>query len=296
LNPEARELRLTKQREHNSRYYELHAEGLRAYAKSYRSVHYQEQNTKQKLYYTDHPEKLLVALAKQRAKKYGVAFNLTAEYVKDCIPLDSCCPVTLQAFERGKGKVGPRSMTLDRIIPELGYVVGNVLVVSHLANTIKQNCTDPTIFRRIAEYVELAKVGQDEVLRFISDSCATIGDYHTSYYSKHPERVMVKGARGRAKEHGVPFGITAKYIKSCFPKDGCCPITRQPFERGSGKCGPQSMSLDRIIPDLGYISGNIAVISHLANTIKQNCTEPEVFRRIADYIEAAQRPLFRETG
>jgi hypothetical protein len=45
------------------------------------------------------------------------------------------------------------------------------------------------------------------------------------------------------------------------------------------------MSLDRIKPELGYVLGNIAIISHLANTIKQNCTDPEVFRRLADYVE-----------
>jgi hypothetical protein len=125
-------------------------------------------------------------------------------------------------------------------------------------------------------------------------SIQKIGSIHL--YTEHPERVMVKSARGRAKEHGVPFDIKAKDIRACFPKDGCCPITRQPFERGEGKCGPQSMSLDRIIPELGYVPGNIAVISHLANTIKQNCTDPEVFRRIASYLEAAQELPLRKVG
>jgi hypothetical protein len=96
--------------------------------------------------------------------------------------------------------------------------------------------------------------------------------------------------------HGVPFAIKAKDIRACFPKDGYCPITRLPFERGEGKCGPQSMSLDRIIPELGYVPGNIAVISHLANAIKQNCTDPEIFRRIADYLEEAQKPALRKAG
>jgi hypothetical protein len=47
------------------------------------------------------------------------------------------------------------------------------------------------------------------------------------------------------------------------------------------------MSLDRIDPVLGYVQGNIAVISHLANTLKNNCTDPQVFRRIAEYLETA---------
>lgn len=247
-------------------------------------------NANHRIYRVRYPEKLLVTLAKQRSKRYGVPFNITAEYIKSCVPSDGCCPVTLQPFECGAGKVGPRSMTLDRIIPELGYIPGNILVVSHLANTIKSNCTDPVIFLRVSKYVELAKVSTSSVLKFLSNAVVIRSYYPTNYYyAKRPEIRMAKNAWKRAKEQGVPFGITEKYIKSCFPADGCCPITRQPFVKGDGKCGPQSMSLDRIVPELGYIPGNIAVISHLANTIKQNCTDPEVFRRIADYIESAQK-------
>ena len=43
----------------------------------------------------------------------------------------------------GRGKKGavPSSPSLDRIIPELGYVPGNVQVISHQANTMKSNAT-----------------------------------------------------------------------------------------------------------------------------------------------------------
>lgn len=283
LSLEARKSQLAKQQGYNVRYYQLHAGELRAYSKAYREAHCQELHSKEKIYYTTYPERLLVHNAKFRSRAYKVPFNITPEYVKSCIPLDGCCPITLQPFERGEGNVGPRSMTLDRILPELGYVIGNVVVVSHLANTIKQNCTDPEVFRRVADYVE----GRNQVNA--SDSRLSC-----FCYSAHPERVMIKGARDRARVHKVPINITAKDIRGCFPLDGCCPITRQLFEKGKGKCGPQSMSLDRIIPELGYVSGNIAIISHLANTIKQNCTDPEVFRRLALYLESAQRLVLKK--
>jgi hypothetical protein len=286
MSLEARELHLAKYRIYNSIYYELHAKESREHSRSYRKEHRQETNTAIRAYYIRYPERLIVHNAKMRAKRYGVSFDLTSEYVKSCIPLDGYCPITLQAFERGEGKVGPKSMTLDRVIPELGYVIGNVLVVSHLANTIKQNCTDPLIFRRVADYVESGKLPVS--------STQEIDRAHL--YIDHPERITIRDARHRAKKRGVPCEITAKDIRGCFPLDGCCPITRSPFERGRGKCGPQSMSLDRIVPELGYVPGNIAVISHLANTIKQNCTDPEVFRRIANYLEATQRPTLREAG
>lgn len=253
-------------------------------------------NANSKAYHTKNLERSLVRDAKVRAREYGVPFNITVGYIKSCVPEDGCCPITRQPFKRGTGKACPQSMTLDRTIPELGYVVGNVMLVSYLANTIKYNCIDPTLFRRVAEYVELANIGQSSVLKFLSDTVAIRSHTLTSYYYlKHPERRMAKWARERAKKYGVPFTIRVKNIRACFPRDGCCPITRLPFEHGGGKCGPQSMSLDRILPELGYVPGNIAVISHLANAIKQGCTDPEVFRRIADYLESAQDPALRKT-
>jgi len=105
------------------------------------------------------------------------------------------------------------------------------------------------------------------------------------YYRTHPEKMLLKNARQRARRFSVPFGITIEDILKLFPSDGCCPITKEPFEQGDGKVGPRSMSLDRINPSLGYVPGNIAVISHLANTIKSDCTDPEVFRRVARYLE-----------
>lgn len=108
------------------------------------------------------------------------------------------------------------------------------------------------------------------------------------YYRTHPEKILLKGARQRARRFSVPFGITLEDILKLFPSDGCCPITKEPFEQGDGKVGPRSMSLDRINPSLGYVPGNIAVISHLANTIKSDCTDPEVFRRVARYLETGK--------
>jgi len=104
------------------------------------------------------------------------------------------------------------------------------------------------------------------------------------YYSAHPEVMLFKGARKRAKERGLPFAIVVEDILNVIPVDGLCPITRMPFKKGDGKVGPASMTLDRIVPDLGYVRGNIAVISHLANTIKQCCTDPDVFVRVAEYV------------
>jgi hypothetical protein len=102
----------------------------------------------------------------------------------------------------------------------------------------------------------------------------------TRWGQEHPERSMVSWARRRAKEEGVPFDLTADDI--VIPTH--CPVFGIPLYRGAGIGGHcfNSPSLDKIIPERGYVRGNIAVISHRANMLKSNETNPSVFRQLAD--------------
>lgn len=100
---------------------------------------------------------------------------------------------------------------------------------------------------------------------------------------------MVRAARQRAREKGLPADITPAYVRSIWPEDDCCPIRRVKFASLSFRGGPQpnSPSLDRIDPSLGYVRGNVAIISQAANRVKQNETDPLLFRQIADWLERA---------
>jgi hypothetical protein len=75
--------------------------------------------------------------ARIRADNKGVPFTITI----DDIVIPDVCPVLGVKLEHGVGCVCDNSPTLDRIIPELGYVVGNIQVISHKANTIKNYAT-----------------------------------------------------------------------------------------------------------------------------------------------------------
>jgi hypothetical protein len=112
--------------------------------------------------------------------------------------------------------------------------------------------------------------------------------YYEKIRSEHPERILYQVAKRRAKKLGIPFDITVDDIRSVYPTDGNCPalgIKLQPnWDTTGGYCGT-SPSLDRIVPELGYIKGNIAVISVKANLIKNNETDPAIFRRVADWLE-----------
>lgn len=54
-----------------------------------------------------------------------------------------------------------------------------------------------------------------------------------------------------------------------------CPIMGTKFDRADKKTAP---SIDRIVPSLGYIKGNVQVISTLANQMKWNSTREELIQ------------------
>lgn len=86
--------------------------------------------------------------AKHRAKRLGVPFDLTIEDVK----IPPRCPVLGIPLRIGDGKISQCSPTLDRIVPERGYVKGNVVVVSLKANAMKSNATLEDMRKVLAFY------------------------------------------------------------------------------------------------------------------------------------------------
>lgn len=88
-----------------------------------------------------HPEAYLLCLAKHRAKRFGIPFNLT---IAD-IHIPEFCPIfPYIKLEDGHGRGYLRKdsiPSLDKIIPEKGYVQGNVWVISWKANRLKSNAT-----------------------------------------------------------------------------------------------------------------------------------------------------------
>lgn len=88
--------------------------------------------------------------AKGRAKERGVDFDLVLEDV--VIP--NLCPVLGIELKMHQGRSGgnPNSPALDRIDNSKGYVRGNVMVMSHLANMMKSSATNGQLVK-FAEWV-----------------------------------------------------------------------------------------------------------------------------------------------
>ena len=90
--------------------------------------------------------------ARYRAKKKGLPFNLTLDYVKEIWPDDNKCRVFGTPFVRGKGTQCPTSPSIDRIEPAKGYTIGNVQVISRRANLIKNDATAAEVMV-VAQYL-----------------------------------------------------------------------------------------------------------------------------------------------
>lgn len=108
-----------------------------------------QQGLKEK--YILQPERRLLTFARKRAKDKGLPFDLS---VGD-ITIPAVCPVLGIPLFPNEQTVGPNSPTIDRIVGELGYVRGNVVVVSFRANTIKNDATLDDLRRIIAFYEKL---------------------------------------------------------------------------------------------------------------------------------------------
>lgn len=102
--------------------------------------------------------------------------------------------------------------------------------------------------------------------------------WHAKTSSDDPVFMVWRRARGRAREKQVPFTILLEDVHRAWPADGRCPALGIVLERGVGRNKPSSPSLDRINPEWGYEPGNIAVLSHAANTIKSNRQAKELDR------------------
>lgn len=97
-------------------------------------------------------------------------------------------------------------------------------------------------------------------------------EYKRDFRLNNPNKELLRHARKRAKEKNIPFDITAEDI--IIPET--CPVLGIQLQIGEKIACNNSPTLDRIKPELGYVKGNIQVLSFRANTLKSNATIEEL--------------------
>ena len=105
-------------------------------------------------YNKNNPEKRILAHAKQTAKRLGIPFDLE----ESDIIIPEICPIfgtTLIVHAASRRK--ENSASIDRIIPSLGYVKGNIVIISWRANRIKCDASLDEMKMLVKFYERLTK-------------------------------------------------------------------------------------------------------------------------------------------
>ena len=133
---------------------------------------------------------------------------------------------------------------------------------------------NPDLYREINRVSAAKKRATDPVKH---------AEYRRRYINKNAHILMFRRAKKRAEEQGLAFDLTPEdtMIPEFCPVLGIrleCDATRRLSHNRT------SPALDRIIPEKGYVKGNVRVISNRANHLKNNGTLEE-FRAIVAYLE-----------
>lgn len=144
----------------------------------------------------------------------------------------------------------------------------------------KKRAANPAYVRRESEQFKIYRKKNQKRLQ-----ASTLAWAH-----RNPGVYLFHNAKGRAKKLGLAFDIDRTDI--VIPET--CPVLGIPINatvRGRRGFHPNSPSIDRIIPELGYVRHNVKVISNLANILKRTEANPENLRLVADYIERERKRI-----
>ena len=101
-------------------------------------------------------------------------------------------------------------------------------------------------------------------------------------YRKTPNghrQMVLSDAKRRAKKQGVPYDLTTEDF--VFPPS-CCPVCNVGLVLGSEEPWT-SPSLDRIVPEAGYVTGNVEWLCSRCNRLKSNASASDMYQ-LADWL------------
>lgn len=129
---------------------------------------------------------------------------------------------------------------------------------------------------RLTEPGVRERINRNKNLRYRKDPDKYIRRVR-AWRANNYERALWLGARKRARDGGIPFDLSPETVKV----PATCPLLGIPLTPGTKRHKDCSPTVDRIVPELGYVEGNVWVISYRANRIKNDATVEE-FLAIAD--------------
>lgn len=184
--------------------------------------------------------------------------------LKDCLWVSNP-PITTYSFYKRLGERGykPRGRLTRRSIKTSGILVC-------------KSCGKEKELKSFTMHAQ-TKTGYD------TSACKICKKSKVDWTKVPLEKKILNRAKERAKKKGVPFDITLEDI--LIPSH--CPVFGKPLIYGDHKWAP---SIDRFIPELGYVKGNIFIISNFANMLKGDATLEEL-EKLVDWIRGVSSPI-----
>lgn len=144
----------------------------------------------------------------------------------------------------------------------------------NLINNGTRKCVKCGIWKLFSEYHK--HKGCKEGINTVCKSCRK--PLSKEHYRRNSREYNIwHRTKVRAKTKGIPFTIEMSDI--IIPD--ICPVFKVSFKVNDHNYAP---SIDKIIPHLGYIKGNIQIISNRANMLKGNATVDEI-KQLYDFMK-----------
>jgi len=115
---------------------------------------------------------------------------------------------------------------------------------------------------------------------------------------QHPNIMFgtaLKNARTRSKKKNVPFDLSREFITNLFDKqDGRCYYSGLKInivkEDPKVTIDPFKMTLDCLVPDNGYVEGNVVWCAYCINSMKQKMTQGDLIKVCEAVVEFSKKP------
>jgi hypothetical protein len=181
----------------------------------------------------------------------------------------------------------------DNIINEIINQIDNNEIINENNCETVFNISDkniPLVYELISYYPKKLKE-----LKYINDE--TINELYKVYgetisiiKENRDGRTNVRGkitnsALSRAKLYNLPCDIISEDIILVRT----CKYLNIPIQYGNSSSANNSPSIDKINPNLGYVKGNIEIISMLANNMKSSATIEELLTFSKNVLKIYQR-------
>lgn len=156
-------------------------------------------------------------------------------------------------------------------------------------------CGKKDVIRKFSEWYKYKRLIKENPKTYINCGCSHPA-YKKGYRSKLKPNTFshlykqLKNIEYRAKRENIPFNLDIEYFidkdnkpdgqKTGYPE--YCPIfgTKLNHIQGSDNMA----SFDKVLPEHGYVKGNVQIISYRANRLKSNMHIKD-FRKFVEYIE-----------